>query len=208
MKRRSVVLGLGTLAVGSGATLTSASFTGSIGSSGEGLGVVSAANVNVGPGSTDYDDDMGNLNPGDLPAANVTDDGDSIDIDIVTRINASGESFSGLFEIANDSTDAVDVEIDFTEVNTLGGELSESDIKNAYAFKIDGTDISDDGDSVEIGIGEEEDVDLEIDFEDPNNIVPTLRQNVDRPSGNPFSGDVGTATRLVNEIEITATSVN
>jgi hypothetical protein len=206
------VLGLGTLGVGSGATFTSAAFSGSIGSTGPGMGVVSASNVIVAPGDTTYDDDTENLNPGDLPAANVTDDGDSVSIDIVTRINASGESFSDLFSIENNSTDAIEVDIDFTTVNTLDGSLTKDEIEGAYTFKIDGTDISNtnggDGTAVEIATGTTKNVDLEIDFQSPNNIVPTLRQNVNRPSGSPFSGNVGSVTRLVNQITINTNSVN
>jgi hypothetical protein len=206
------VLGLGALATGSGATFTSAAFSGSIGSTGPGMGVVSASNVIVAPGDTAYDDDTSNLSPGDLPAASVTDDGDSVAIDIVTRIDASGESFPGLFSIENDSTDAIEVDIDFSTVNTLNESLTKDEIEGAYTFTIDGTDISNtngsDGTAVVIGSGNTKNVDLGIDFQSPNDIVSTLRQNVNRPSGSPFSGNVGSVTRLVEEITINTNSAN
>lgn len=212
MKRRSLVLGFSALGVGSGATFTSAAFSGSIGSTGPGMGVVSASNVIVAPGDTTYNDDTSNLNPGDLPAANVTDDGDSVSIDIVTRIDASGESFSNLFSIENESTDTIEVDIDFTAVNTLSGSLTKDQIEGAYTFTIGSTDISNtdgsDGTPVEVGIGETKNVDLEIDFKQPNNLVSTLRKNVSRPSGSPFNGNVGSVTRLVDEITINTNSVN
>lgn len=148
MKRRSMVLGIGALATGSGTVFSSAALSNTAVNNSGNLEVLSVGNLNAFGGSDpdgnlDYaDDNVDSIsNPSDLPAAyvNGSTQGADLEVSVVTR-NSSGntDTFENLLRVANNGTTDVNVGIGF---DSFGGDvgsddtISKAEVKNAYEFK-------------------------------------------------------------------------
>lgn len=145
MKRRSMVLGIGALATGSGTVFSSAALSNTAVNNSGNLEVLSVGNLNAIGGSDpngnfDYDDNVDSIsNPSNLPAAyvNGSTQGSDLEVSVVTR-NSSGntDTFENLLRVVNNGTTDVNVGIGFNSFGgDVGGTISKAEVKNAYEFE-------------------------------------------------------------------------
>ncbi|GAB7010353.1 hypothetical protein [Halorubrum trueperi] len=166
-KRRSMLLGLGALATGSGAVFSSASFTSSADSSADFRVVVeddliaeagesfrdgeefdpdedmyydiSSESLFSG-GDDDIDGTLNTLEPGDLPAVGANaETNEDLAFEVATMIDTSHD-FDGFLRIRNEGTEDKDVGITFTPSDTIteDGPLTLGLVQNTYQFKLEG----------------------------------------------------------------------
>lgn len=144
MRRRKAIIGMGTLAMGSGAVFTSASFSNTTASD-SAMEVYAAGNLRVRGGSspsgldytTDYTGSINNAS--DLPAAYVSGDtrnGD-LNVKVATRNSSSTKSFEYLLKVSNDSTRIASIGVGFDAFGTevTGGPVAQGDVVDTYKFK-------------------------------------------------------------------------
>lgn len=228
MKRRNFVLGLGALAIGSGAITTSAADLTDSTSSATDFRVATARELTVKrhgsydhltPGDNAVSGDgieTSNLNPGDLPAAYVTDEkNDNLAMNVVIRADADEDILNNFIQISNhgDSDEAVSMEYSaygsavdsgpFTyeaarEIFQFIAKNTVDDLSGDQVFSPDPT-TGDKNPSVTISPGET--LDLALRCELSGDQVSTAVNNASGV-GNPFGGDVGTGLQLLEEITI------
>lgn len=149
MKRRNAIIGMGTLALGSGVTLTSASFSNTA-DSGAAMDAVAVSNINVERGDDtdtdyDYESEIGTItNRGDLPAVEVSGSTQENNLQVdVSVANASEETFPYILEVSNTGTQAADVGIGFEINDTFVNDyedIDDTDILEAYSFETNQSD--------------------------------------------------------------------
>ena len=185
-KRRSMILGLGALAMGSGAAFTSAALQNAMAADAD-FRVVVEDDLVVEPGSAfrdgsnsldDYDpgsgytvdtnslldnDSLGAVAPEDLPAAAVSDDvNEDLDIEVATGLDdGTGrlDELSNMLQVRNEGNTTREVAFGFSEFgdNVADGTVSSSDVIEVYEFEDEGGNkISTDSQSWDAGDGEVE----------------------------------------------------
>lgn len=186
--RRNVIVGLGTVAVGSGVLLG----TGAVGASaqsGADMRVIAAGELTLsrGEGWDDSASDMSDSSiydgdfegsPADLPVAFVDDgENDDLTIEVAKGNEASAHEWTGLIEVANTGTSDVDIRIDYTEYSddiatsyegTDGGtDLDRYDAQSIFQFEdadanrlspTPGNDGDEGANAVTVGVGETEQI--------------------------------------------------
>ena len=181
-----MILGLGALAMGSGAAFTSAALQNAMAADAD-FRVVVEDDLVVEPGSAfrdgsnswdDYDpgddytvdtsgllddDSLRAVAPEDLPAAAVSDDvNEDLDIEVATGLDdGSGrtDELSNMLQVRNEGNTTREVAFGFSEFgdNVADGTVSSSDVIEVYEFEDeDGNKISTDGQSWSAGDGEVE----------------------------------------------------
>lgn len=152
MKRRGMLIGLGTLATGSGAAFTSATLQNQVNPSST-LEVYSVGELNVVPGTAqdadlDYTSDYDIASGDDFPAAYVSGDTQNADLNVkaATRNSGSTKDFKYLLKVENNGTVSADVGIGFDSFgsnvdttgsilsSTSGGDISLNDVLDTYNF--------------------------------------------------------------------------
>lgn len=214
MQRRTLMLGLGALSAGSGATIVTGAFDGDATvDGGDGLRTISSAEINLNPGD-EHDDEIDDIEDGefedlDLPLSNVEEVDGELEIEIVTAINASDTTFDELFEVEVAGTEPVEVTVSANAADEIDGENIEDeddlqdDIEDAYGFEI-GEEEEDNSAQINPSDGEiTKSVDLTVDL---TGVVGELRsKGIGTPGGNPFDdGGTSQTASLVDSIEITA----
>lgn len=128
-KRRNVLVGLGALAMGSGALITQASFENHVDLGEADFQVIAAADLVVRRGDDGWDNSsisFEDIDPQDVPTAAV-DSGfnDELNVQVARRNNAAEQAFSHLLEVENQDATAHDIAITFEDfgedVDTTGG---------------------------------------------------------------------------------------
>ena len=149
VKRRTTILGLGALAMGSGAAFTSAAFQNSVAPESD-LRVVVEENLEVrkGPGFDDSDpeyiddpdffdggdiDESGAFEEDETPLAYVNDDvNDDLVIKAAQDVGVSSFRFEEIIEISNQTTEAVDVGIAYDRDADQYGD----DVDSPLSFEV------------------------------------------------------------------------
>lgn len=217
MKRRSVALSLGALAVGSGATFTSGALQNTVNPTST-LEVYSVGELNVVPGSAqdedlDYTSDYAPVSNGsDLPAAYVNGDTQNADLDVnvATRNSASSKDFKYLLEVQNNGTTDANVgigfnsfgsKVDTTSISGSSGDISLDDVLDTYNFTANVSLSSEDVSGSDVDISPDSGT---ADINTPNN-YKTVPSGADlavdltvSPSGSIVS-DINTATGGANK---------
>jgi len=145
MKRRSVAIGLGALATGSGAVFSSAALQATVNSEST-LEVFSVAELNVTRGIDQisgftYDSEYDIQSREDLPDAYVNDgstQSGNLLVEVATRNSDSTKSFPYLLEVTNNGTSEVNVGVGFDSFGAdVGSEgtISKDAVMNTYDFK-------------------------------------------------------------------------
>lgn len=193
VKRRNMILGMGSLAVGSGAVLGASASGSSVEPSAD-MRVIAAAELTVsrGNGWDDTEDDMSDESiyngdfdgsPADLPLAFVNDeDNEELSIEIAKRNDASGHTWTELIAVDNNGTSEVEIRFDYTsysddidstyeETTSEGDPLDRWDAQEIFQFEdSEGNRLSPDDDSDEgantliVGGGETEQITLVTDM--------------------------------------------
>lgn len=228
MKRRSVVLGIGTLALGSGATFTSAALQNAATTNNSNLEVFSVGELLVergedtNPGNgkasgVDYTSEVSVSNAGDLPDAFVegnTQNG-SLEIDAAVRNNASSITFEELLVVKNQGTVEANVGFGFSSFGgtVTGGSISKDDVIDAYDFKVSsgGANISPTSSTTDpttppnfktVQPGSEFRVDLKIDLS-VGSLISDINTERDGDVNPSFDGNgVGDSVTLIDEITV------
>lgn len=226
MKRRSVAMGLGALATGSGAVFSSATFQATVNSEST-LEVFSVAELNVTRGADQisgvtYDSEYNIQSREDLPDAYVNDgstQSSNLVVEVATRNSNSTKSFPYLLEVTNNGTSDVNVGIGFSSFGeNVGNEatISKKDVMDTYEFSAnpgrstDGIGSGDgnisansttDGTQTPVNYklvppGESLAVDLDVD--PPNSIVDDINTAAD--PNNSFDSSETYGVTLVDEI--------
>ncbi|GAA0720793.1 hypothetical protein J2744_001642 [Halorubrum trapanicum] len=229
VKRRSMVVGLGALATGSGAVFSSAALQ-STSASNASFQVYTVQELNVTRGSSDYDREDNNISKAsDLPQADVDGDtqGDDLSVNVATKNNASSQSLAHLLDVENNGTEPVNVAFGFSTFGSIvvdgdstnpgDGEVTEDQVQGMYSFQVNTSDSSDginsdNGTDISPGTSNAKDAPqnyktipagetLAVDLvvDAPSEVVSAINQASD-PSGNPFDKESQANTTLVNEI--------
>ncbi|TKX84042.1 hypothetical protein EXE43_21035 [Halorubrum sp. SS5] len=227
-KRRSMVIGLGALATGSGAVFSSAALQ-STTTSDAAFEVYTVQELNVKRGDSTHDrTDNSITDAGDLPQADV--DGSTqkgnLNVKVATRNNSDSHSLTHLLDVENNGTEAVNVGFGFETFGGMvvssgagTGEVTEDQVKGMYSFQVntgdssntisggDGADLSPgSGDSKDnpqnyktIDPGERLAVDLVVDA--PGEVVSAINEATN-PTGNPFDKESRDVKTLVEKIVV------
>lgn len=229
-KRRNVLVGLGALAMGSGALITQAAFESDTELSEADFRVIAAANLVVRRGDDSAWEGsslaFSELGPEDVPAAAV-DSGFNEDLTVnVARRNAANEQvFSHLLEVENQDGTSHEVAIGFTgfgeDVDDSANwdpagdssNLNAGDVAEMFRFRAESsggtttwispdTEDSEYEDTITISSGEVYELDLVTD--QSNNQVRAVNKKAGAAGGdNPFSGpDDPTPVDLLDNIEV------
>ncbi|QKG91999.1 hypothetical protein HPS36_03705 [Halorubrum salinarum] len=232
VKRRSMVVGLGALATGSGAVFSSAALQ-STSASTAAFQVYTVQELNVTRGSTEYDQGDTGISisdASDLPQAHVTGDtqSDSLNVNVATRNSASNQSLTHLLDVENNGTEPVSVGFGFSTFGTIvvdgdnttagDGQVTEKQVQGMYSFQVNTTDSngisSDDGTDISPGSSSQADAPqnykqipagatLAIDLVvDAPDPVVKAINQAANPSGNPFDVESRAKTTLVQEIVV------
>jgi hypothetical protein len=167
VKRRSLVIGLGALATGSGAVFSSAAFANSA-QAGANFQVVVEDELIVEAGEAFRDGEgfapdgdkyrdlgdniifsgnngLGDVSFEDLPVAGATDGtNDDLDLAVATKIDTD-VLFSGFLQIRNEGTEDKDVGVDFSDYGSAaegGGQIAKDLVSTVYQFEADGDIVS------------------------------------------------------------------
>ena len=223
---------MGVLAVGSGASFTSATLTDQT-TAGAEMDIVAARALNVQVGNAQHGGTDTNVN--DLPDAAV--DGETQNEDLTVRtaiLNNAGEDppeFDHLLTVENNGDDEVSVGFGYNSnsfdtdfLTNAEYDTDEDDVKDVYEFKVNEDQSTGDagsdegGDRISPGRGDLDDdppnygtipsgeelaVDLEIDLGSASSdIVSEIAQEASLSGGDPFEDETRDPVRLIDQLVV------